>query len=69
MIDEAADRGTAVLVASSELEELMHLCSRIVVLSGGRVAATVQRSEFNKEAIIGAAASVGAPVLAEEAAA
>lgn len=65
LIDEAAHGGTAVLVASSELEELMHLCSRIVVLSRGRVTATFSRSQFNKEAIISAAAAVGAPVVTE----
>jgi ribose transport system ATP-binding protein len=68
LIDEAAAKGTAVIVASSELEELMHLCSRIAVLSRGRLAATFERSQFNKEAIIGAAASIGASVVSKEAA-
>jgi ribose transport system ATP-binding protein len=68
LIDEAAAGGTAVVVASSELEELMHLCSRIAVLSRGRLAATFERAQFSKEAIIGAAASVGASVLTKEAA-
>ncbi len=68
LIDEAAAKGTAVIVASSELEELMHLCSRIAVLSRGRLAATFERSQFNKEAIIGAAASIGASVVTKEAA-
>jgi ribose transport system ATP-binding protein len=65
LIDEAAAAGTAVLVASSELEELMHICSRIVVLSHGRIAMTFSKSQFNKEAIIGAAASTGASLAAE----
>jgi ABC-type sugar transport system ATPase subunit len=68
LIDETAARGTAVVVASSELEELMHLCSRIAVLSRGRLAATFERSQFNKEAIIGAAASVGSSAVSKEAA-
>ncbi|HEU5008154.1 MAG TPA: sugar ABC transporter ATP-binding protein [Jatrophihabitantaceae bacterium] len=57
LIEEATAAGTAVLVASSELEELMHLCSRIVVLAHGRAAATFDRPQFSKEAIIGAAAA------------
>jgi ribose transport system ATP-binding protein len=65
LIDEAASGGAAMLVASSELEELMHICSRIVVLSKGRLVASFARSDFTKEAIIGAAASVGAPLIAE----
>ena len=68
LIDDAAAKGSAVIVASSELEELMHLCSRIVVLSSGRLAAAFDRSQFNKEAIIGAAASVGASAVTKEAA-
>ena len=65
LIDEAAGRGTAVLVASSELEELMHICSRIAVLAHGRLVASFTRSEFSKEAIIGAASGSGAPLIAE----
>ena len=46
----------AILVASSELEELAGICHRIVVLRRGRIAAEFQRSEFSKERIIAAAA-------------
>jgi ribose transport system ATP-binding protein/rhamnose transport system ATP-binding protein len=35
MLREVADRGTAVLVVSSDFEELLGLCSRIVVVSDG----------------------------------
>jgi hypothetical protein len=38
------------------------------VLSRGRLAATFERSQFNKEAIIGAAASIGGSVVTKEAA-
>ncbi|MCU1367243.1 MAG: hypothetical protein JWQ70_2806 [Aeromicrobium sp.] len=37
----AASSGTAVLICSSELEDLVDCCSRVIVLNGGRV-----RSEF-----------------------
>ena len=46
----------AILVASSELEELAGICHRIVVLRRGRIAAEFERSEFSKERIIAAAA-------------
>jgi ABC-type sugar transport system ATPase subunit len=41
MLHEVADRGTAVLVVSSDFEELLGLCSRIVVMSDGATIADV----------------------------
>jgi ribose transport system ATP-binding protein len=52
-----ADSGTAILVISSDLHELMLLCDRIVVLSLGVVAATFDGSGFDQEAILTAALS------------
>ncbi len=40
MLREVADRGTAVLVVSSDFEELLGLCGRIVVMSDGMSIAT-----------------------------
>jgi ribose transport system ATP-binding protein len=56
LIDEARKDGMAILVASSELEELAGICHRIVVLRRGRIVAEFGRSEFSKERIIAAAA-------------
>ena len=33
----ARDRGTAVLMVSEDLDELLHVADRIVVMSGGRL--------------------------------
>jgi ribose transport system ATP-binding protein len=52
---ELAGSGKAVLVVSSEIEELRALCDRIVVLSGGSVAATFSRDRFDQDAILVAA--------------
>ncbi|PYQ01599.1 MAG: sugar ABC transporter ATP-binding protein [Acidobacteria bacterium] len=52
---ELAGAGKAVLVVSSEIEELRALCDRIVVLSGGSVAATFTRERFDQDAILVAA--------------
>jgi ABC-type sugar transport system ATPase subunit len=41
MLREVADRGTAVLVVSSDFEELLGLCSRIAVMSDGATIAEV----------------------------
>jgi ribose transport system ATP-binding protein len=56
LIEEARKDGMAILVASSELEELAGICHRIVVMRGGRIVAELNRSEFSKERIIAAAA-------------
>ena len=60
LIDAAAQDGLAVLVASSELEELLWICHRIVVMAHGRVVADIPREKFSKEAIMTAAAGTQA---------
>ena len=44
-----ADRGTAVLVISSELEELMAISDRILVLHAGRIADQINRRDIANE--------------------
>jgi ribose transport system ATP-binding protein len=56
LIEEERQAGMAIVVASSELEELFSICHRIVVLRFGRIAAVLDRPEFSKERIIAAAA-------------
>ena len=46
----------AIVVVSSELEELLRICHRIIVMRGGRVHAELAAAEFSKERIIAAAA-------------
>jgi ribose transport system ATP-binding protein len=60
LIEDEREKGMAILIVSSELEELLGICHRIVVLRHGRVAAGFDRSEFSKERIISSAA-LGAP--------
>jgi ribose transport system ATP-binding protein len=55
LLRELARTGKAVLVVSSEIEELLALCDRIVVLSAGSVAATFERGRFDRDAILEAA--------------
>ena len=56
LIEQERQKGMAIIVASSELEELLHICHRIVVLRHGRVAADVNRTDFSKERIMASAA-------------
>jgi ribose transport system ATP-binding protein len=55
LIHRLADRGTGVLVISSEIEELTGICDRILVLCGGRITAGFRRGEFDRERILAAA--------------
>ncbi|MQY31570.1 sugar ABC transporter ATP-binding protein [Nocardia aurantia] len=51
LVDRAADGGTAVLVASSDETELVRLCTRVVVLSRGRVSAELVGDDITRAAI------------------
>ncbi len=55
LLRDLAARGTALVVASSELTELMAICDRIVVLSGGRVTGTFTRGAWDEAALTAAA--------------
>lgn len=59
LIDQARERGMAVIVASSELEELFSLADQIVVLRHGRVGRVLARDEFSKEQVLLTASGVG----------
>jgi ribose transport system ATP-binding protein len=54
----AAEEGAAVLVSSSDVDELVTLCDRIVVLRGGRVAAELEGSRISVHDITRAALGV-----------
>jgi ribose transport system ATP-binding protein len=56
LIERAAADGMAVLVASSELEELQLICHRIVVMNHGEIAAMLPHQDATKERIMSAAA-------------
>ena len=57
LLGELARRGKAIVVASSDLLELLALCDRIAVLSAGRLAATFARGEWSQDKIMAAALS------------
>jgi ribose transport system ATP-binding protein len=56
LIDRAAAEGMAVVVASSELEELQLICHRIAVMNHGRVVEVLAHKDATKEEIMTAAA-------------
>ncbi|MFI7129333.1 sugar ABC transporter ATP-binding protein [Nonomuraea sp. NPDC050153] len=55
LMSELAASGKAVLVASSELPELLAMCDRILVLCEGRITAEFRRGQATQEAILEAA--------------
>ncbi len=55
LIVDLAQRGAGVLIISSEIEELIGLCDRILVLSRGEVTGEFARAQFDREHILQAA--------------
>ena len=52
-----AAEGRGVIVVSSDLDELLAICDRIVVMCEGRIAGELDRSEATREAIMTLAAA------------
>lgn len=52
LINTLVEKGKAVLMISSEMEELMGMSDRIVILSEGCVAGELKKDEFNQETIM-----------------
>jgi ribose transport system ATP-binding protein len=57
LLRELAEKGKAIIVVSSELEELIGICDRIAVMSAGRLAAIVERDRFDQDSIMAIALS------------
>jgi ribose transport system ATP-binding protein len=54
IIREAAARGTAVLISSSEFEELAALCDRIAIVSRGRIVDEIEDEDLSDEDVLAA---------------
>ncbi len=65
LLADLAAEGKAVVVVSSDLNELLMLCDRIAVMSAGRLAAEFQRGAWTQDAIMAAALSghLGTPAV------
>ncbi len=60
LIGELASQGTALLVISSELPELLTLADRIIVLRDGRTAGEVRRADATQDLLLRMMAGLGA---------
>ncbi len=52
LIDQLARQGVAVLFASSEMEEVLGLADRAIVMHEGRLAGELSRAELSEEAVM-----------------
>lgn len=52
LINSLVEGGKSVLMISSEMEELMGMSDRIIILSEGRIAGELQKDEFDQEAVM-----------------
>ena len=59
IINHLAANGTAVIVVSSELLELLGICDRILVVNNGRISGEFDREHFSQDAIMQASFDLG----------
>ena len=52
LMEELAGRGVAILFVSSEMEEILGMSDRVLVMHEGRLTGELQRRELNEEAIM-----------------
>ena len=50
-LDQAAGRGTAVMVASTDYEQLAQICDRVLVFARGRIVKVLEGTEISKDGI------------------
>ncbi len=60
LIDELASAGTAILLISSELPEVLHLSSRVLVFRDGRIVGELSRADATQDAVMRLMAGVAA---------
>jgi len=64
ILDELAGRGIAIILISSELPEVLHLSSRILVMRHGRLVGEVPRDQADQERVLRLMAGVESPTAA-----
>ncbi|AOW12057.1 hypothetical protein LPB72_13760 [Hydrogenophaga crassostreae] len=57
LMSALANTGGCVIVASSDVEELVGICNRVIVLAKGKIVADLSENELNEETLLHAAVS------------
>jgi ribose transport system ATP-binding protein len=52
LMDELTTKGHSIIMITSDMEELLGMSDRIIVIAEGRVAGTLEREEFSQNAIL-----------------
>ena len=55
IIKRLAAEGSGILLISSEIEEAMEMCDRIIVMRQGEISGVFDRAQFSKESVLRAA--------------
>ncbi len=55
LLETLASQGKGIVIASSDLDELLETCDRVAVMSNGRIVATYSRHEWSRELLMQAA--------------
>jgi ribose transport system ATP-binding protein len=69
ILTDLRERGVAILLHSSDDEELLGLCDRVLVMRDGQVQRELTGGDLNKNALVSASVGAGAPGAASEGAA
>jgi ribose transport system ATP-binding protein len=59
LIRQVADSGSAVMVFSSDLEEVANVCHRVIVLRHGRICGQLTKDQLSEDALIAACQGPG----------
>jgi ribose transport system ATP-binding protein len=51
-MNELAREGGALVIFSSDLDEVLGMCDRVIVVSKGRLVAEIPRNEFSREKVL-----------------
>lgn len=58
IIDQLVSAGLSVILVSSELNEIINMCDRVLVMAEGKITGEIKREEFSQEAIMSYATTI-----------